>query len=163
MKFPTLAIGLVLFAGAAEAQNTSATAFDRLKALAGTWEADSPAGGKLTDTIVLVSGGRAIAETIGIPADNEVSLYTRDGSRILMTHYCALTAEGNQPRLETTATTASQSEFVFAFVSATNLAPGDAHMHRMVLRLKDADRFTEVWTKREKNKDTVFTLNFTRK
>jgi len=36
-------------------------------------------------------------------------------------------------------------------------------MHRMVLRLTDTDRFTEVWTKREKNKDTVFTLNFTRK
>jgi hypothetical protein len=36
-------------------------------------------------------------------------------------------------------------------------------MRRMVLRLKDASHFSEVWTKREKGKDTVFTLNFVRK
>lgn len=133
-------------------------------ALAGTWEADSPAGGKLTNTIALVSKGTAIEETIGTPEDNEVSLYTRDFGRIAMTHYCALTASGNQPRLETGVTVAGRDEFLFSFVSATNLAtPGDAHMRRMVLRLKDASHFSEVWTKREKGKDTVFTLNFVRK
>ncbi|HUE03715.1 MAG TPA: hypothetical protein VMR62_29425 [Bryobacteraceae bacterium] len=47
---------LALAAGcAAGAQSDSAPMFDRLKALAGTWEADSPAGGKLSDTIALVS------------------------------------------------------------------------------------------------------------
>lgn len=51
-------------------------------ALAGTWEADSPAAGKLTNTIALVSKGTAIEETIGTPEDNEVSLYTRDAGRI---------------------------------------------------------------------------------
>ena len=133
-------------------------------ALAGTWEADSPAGGKLTNTIALVSKGTAIEETIGTPEDNEVSLYTRDAGRIAMTHYCALTASGNQPRLETGVTVAGRDEFLFSFVSATNLATlGDAHMHRMVLRLKDSNRFTEVWTKREDGKDTVFALSFVRK
>jgi hypothetical protein len=132
-----------------------------LKALAGTWEADSPAGGKLTNTIVLVSKGTAIEETIGLPGDNEASLYTRDAGRIVMTHYCALTASGNQPRLEATVA-AGQDEFEFAFVSATNLAQGDAHMHRMVLRLKDAGHFSEAWTMREKGKDTIFTLSFVR-
>ena len=153
----------VWLALAAICPGDATSAFDRLKALAGTWEADSPAGGKLTDSIVPVSNGRAIQETIGIPADNEVSLYTRDGGRILMTHYCALTNGGNQPRLETPATTDGQTEFIFSFVSATNLAPGDAHMHRMVLRLKDANHFSEIWTKREKGKDTIFTLDFVRK
>jgi hypothetical protein len=70
----------------------SQSAFDRLKAMAGTWEADSPAGGKLTSTLALVSKGTAIEETIGTPGDNEVSLYTRDDRRILMTHYCALSS-----------------------------------------------------------------------
>jgi len=52
-------------------------------------------------------------------------------------------------------------QFVFTFVSAANLAtPGDAHMHRLVLRLQAANHFTEVWTKREGGKDTVFTLRF---
>ena len=77
------------------------------------------------NTIALVSKGTAIEETIGTPEDNEVSLYTWDAGRIAMTHYCALTANGNQPRLETPVTSAQQNEFVFAFVSATNLArPG---------------------------------------
>jgi hypothetical protein len=59
---------------------------------------------------------------------------------------------------------AHQDKFVFAFVSATNLVtPGDAHMHRMVLRLKDATHFSEVWTKRENGKDVVFTLDFVRR
>lgn len=149
---------------AISAQPQSNTAFDRLKALAGTWEADSPAGGKLTSTFVPVSKGTAIEETIGTPGDNEASLYTRDGQRILMTHYCALTADGHQVRLETAAAPANQSEFVFSFVSATNLAsPADAHMHRMILRLKDSTHLSEVWTKRENGKDTLFTLDFVRK
>ena len=80
-------------------------------ALAGTWEADSRAGGKLANTIALVSKGTAIEETIGTPEDNQVSLYTRDASRIAMTHYCALTASGNQARLETGVTAAGQDEF----------------------------------------------------
>lgn len=157
------AIGVMVSALTAQPQS-SASAFDRLKTLAGTWEADSPAGGKLTGTIVLVSKGTAIEETLGTPEDNEVSLYTRDGGGIAMTHYCALTASGNQPRLETGVIAAGQDEFVFSFVSAANLAtPADAHMRRMVLRLKDATHFSEVWTKREKGKDTFFTLNFVRR
>jgi hypothetical protein len=81
-----------------------------------------------------------------------------------MTHYGALTANVNQPRLETPVTPANQNESVFSFVSATNLAtPADAHMHRMVLRLKDPNHFTEVWTERDHGKDTTFTLNFVRR
>ena len=166
-RLPALAlavIGLAASAGRAQPQNGAISAFDRLKALAGTWEADSPAGGKLNDIIALVSKGTAIAETIGTPGDNEVSLYTRDSGRILMTHFCALTAIGNQARLETPVVAADQDEFVFSFVGVVNLAtPEDAHMHRMVLRLKDASHFTEVWTKRENGKDTIFTLNFVRR
>jgi hypothetical protein len=161
----SLAAISLAFAGRALPQaGAAAGAFDRLKALAGTWEADSPAGGKLTSTFVLVSKGTAIEETIGIPGDNEVSLYTRDAARIVMTHYCALTAAGNQPRLVAPVAAANRSEFVFSFVSADNLASAaDAHMHRMVLRIKDRTHLTETWTKRENGKDTVFTLSFVRR
>lgn len=160
-----LAVGLAaLFAGSARAQTGTASAFERMKALAGTWEADSPADGKLTNTIVLASKGTAIEETIGTPEDNEVSLYTRDAGRIVMTHYCALTAGGNQPRLDAPVRAADQSEFVFSFVSATGMAAAaDAHMRRMVLRLKDSGHFKEIWTKREKGKEIIFTLDFVRR
>jgi hypothetical protein len=164
MRWRVAMLALATFAGHSQAQSEAAGAFDRLKALAGTWEADSPAGGKLTDTIVLVSKGTAIEETIGIPGDNEVSLYTRAAGKIVMTHYCALTAGGNQPRLEARVKAAGQDQFVFSFVSADDLkAQGEAHMHRMVLRLKDAAHFSEVWTKRESGKDTAFTLDFVRR
>jgi len=163
-RLPELvAVGLAAFAPLALAQSASADAFGRLQGLAGAWEADSPAGGKLTSTMVLVSKGTAIEETIGTPAENEVSLYTRAGGRIVMTHYCALTAEGNQVRLEARVTAASQDEFVFSFAGATNLGRDDPHMRRMVLRLRDASHFSEVWTMRKKGKDTVFTLDFARK
>lgn len=153
-----------MFAAVAGPQSRPASAFDRLKTLVGTWEADSPAGGTLTSTIWLVSMGTAIEEAIGTPQESEVSLYTADGDRIVMTHYCALTARGNQARLRTPPLTADQTEFVFSFVSVTNLAsPAEAHMRPMVLRLKDSDHFSEQWTKRENGKDSTFTLSFTRK
>ncbi len=156
---------LALAAGcAAGAQSGSASMFDRLKALAGTWEADSPAGGKLSDTIALVSDGTAISETIGIPADNELSIYTRGADRIAMTHYCALTPGGHQTHLAARVAAAGENDLVFALVSAENLpTPAAAHMHRMVLRFEDSSHFSEVWTKREAGKDTVFTLNFVRR
>jgi hypothetical protein len=166
-RLPALALatlGLAAFGGRALPQSDSGSAFGRLKTLAGTWEANSPAGGKLTSTFVPVSQGTAIEETIGTPAENEVSLYTRGAGRITMTHYCALTAGGHQARLEAPVTAANQDEFVFTFVRAENLAsPADAHMVRMILRLKDAGHLSEVWTKREKGKDSVFTLDFARK
>ena len=164
MRWRIAILALAAFAGRARPQTEAAGAFDRLKALAGTWEADSPAGGRLTSTLVLVSQGTAIEETIGTPAENEVSLYTRGAGRILMTHYCALTPGGNQARLAAPVKAAGQDEFAFSFVSVDNLAsPADAHMRRMVLRLQDANHFTEVWTKREKGKDTVFKLDFQRR
>jgi len=164
VKWRIAILALAAFAGRARPQSEAANAFDRFKALAGTWEAGSPAGGKLTNTIVLVSQGTAIEETIGTPAENEVSLYTRGAARIVMTHYCALTPSGNQARLVAPVKAVRQDEFVFSFVSADNLAsPAEAHMHRMVLRLHDASHFSEVWTKREKGKDTVFKLDFQRR
>ncbi len=80
-----------------------------------------------------------------------------------MTHYCALTADGNQPRLEARVRDDRQNEFVFSFVCATHLAnPAGAHMRRMALRLIDAGHLSEVWTRRENGQDTSFTLDFTR-
>ncbi|MGA3073653.1 MAG: hypothetical protein ABSG56_08175 [Bryobacteraceae bacterium] len=93
-----------------------------------------------------------------------MSLYTNSDGRIVMQHYCALTARGNQVRLVSPVTSGAQDEFVFAFASAANLAtPADAPMHRMVLRIKDTTHFSEVWTKRENGKDVVFSLDYTRR
>jgi hypothetical protein len=118
----------------------------------------------MTNTIRLVSNGKAIEETIGVPTDNEVSLYTRDGDRILMTHYCAMTPDGNQPRFETGPLTLGQTKLEFQFLSATNLhSEGAPHMRHVSLVLDARDRFSEKWTKTENGRDAVFDLNFVRR
>jgi hypothetical protein len=152
-----------LAAGIATAQPRADAAFDRLTSLAGEWRADLPGFGTMTNSIRLVSNGQAIEETIGTSADNEVSIYTRRGTHILLTHFCAMTPQGHQVRLETDAAGAPES-LTFHFVDATNLPSAAApHMRRVVTTFIDSDHFTERWTKSEGGKDTVFDLQFTRR
>lgn len=153
----------VMAAVGAAAESSSESAFDKLKSLAGEWQADLPGFGTMTNTIRLVSGGKAIEETIGTPAENETSLYTRRNGRTLLTHYCAMTPDGHQVRLEA-GPDGGRDSFVFAYVGATNLhSPAAPHMRRVELSIIDADHFTERWTKIEAGKDTVFDLEFSRR
>jgi hypothetical protein len=153
MRTRILLVACLLVAWQGRGQTGAAgNAFERMKALAGDWEADLQGFGKMSNSIRLVSNGKAIEETIGIPADNEVSIYTRDGARILLTHFCAMTPEAHQARLETGA------------LSGLNLpGPSAPHMRRVVVTFGDHDHFTETWTKIEKGKNTVFDLKFTRR
>jgi hypothetical protein len=141
-----------------------ADAFAQLKALSGDWEADLPGYGKMQDSVRLISNGTAIEETIGTAADNEASIYTREGDRILMTHYCAMTPDGHQVRLETAALQRTQDRLEFVLVGSTNLHdPKAPHMRLLSMTLVDRDHFSERWTKTEAGKDTVFEMAFTRR
>lgn len=143
---------------------TPADPFEQMKALAGEWQADLPGYGQILDSIRLVSKGTAVEETLGTPGDNEVSLYTRDGQRVLLTHFCALTADGHVARLETGALQGSPGEFAFSLASLSNLhAEAAPHMRRVVITFLDRDHFRERWTKTEKGVDTVFDLQFVRR
>jgi hypothetical protein len=139
------------------------TVFEQLKLLAGTWEAELAGFGKLTSVIRVVSNGRAVEETIGTPGDNELSVYTVNGNRLLLTHYCALTPDGHQVRLETARIGPEFGQLLFAFSGATNLhQESAAHMRRMVLTIADRDHYAEQWIKTERGKDSVFELHFVR-
>lgn len=154
---------LALMAAVSTADPGSESAFDQLQYLAGEWQAELPGFGTMTNTIRLLSGGKAIEETIGTPAENETSLYTRRDGRTLLTHYCAMTPDGHQVRLETGAA-GTPGRFVFSITGATNLhSPRAPHMRKMELVIIDAGHFTERWTKIESGKDTVFDLKFTRR
>ena len=163
-KFALLAATILLSLGTlhAQTQTKPAGGFDRLKALVGEWQATDENGKPVTSNFRLVSNDTALEETFQSDKDNQmVTLYTADGSRVALTHYCS---KGNQPRMETPVVPASSDEFVFAFTGATNLAsPEDTHLHRLVLQVDDADHFTETWTIREKGRDTKMTFNFARK
>lgn len=138
------------------------TGFDRYKTLVGTWEAPSPEGGVTSSTIRLVSGGTAIEEVFQSKSDNQmVTLYSPDGDRLAMTHYCSI---GNQPRVETkAAATANQSDFDFSYTGGTNIGPNDTHMHHLATHFIDKDHFDEVWTLSASGKEQPFTFHFTRK
>jgi hypothetical protein len=138
--------------------------FEQMKSLAGEWQADLPGFGQILDSIRLVSKGTAIEETLGTPSDNEASLYTRDGRRLLLTHFCALTPDGHVARLETGALQGSPSQLTFTLVSVSNMPDKAApHMRRVLITFVDRDHFSEKWTKTEKGVDTVFDLSFSRR
>jgi hypothetical protein len=143
---------------------TPADPFEQLKSLAGEWQADLPGYGQILDSIRLVSKGTTVEETLGTPSDNEVSTYTRDGQRLLLTHFCALTPDGHVARLETAALHGSPDRLEFTLVSVSNLHDKTApHMRRVLFTFVDRDHFSEKWTKTEKGVDAVFDLRFSRR
>ena len=157
-------LAVLTFCARAADTPSNADTFERMKELAGEWDADLPGFGKMSDSIRLVSNGKAIEETLGTAADNEVSLYTRDGDRIVLTHFCALTPDGHQVRLVTGALAGVQGRIVFAFHDAMNLHSRSApHMRQVIMTFTDSAHFSEKWTKTENGKDTIFEINFVRR
>jgi len=163
MRIVTAFAALACCVSAGNPQALPADAFEHLKLLVGEWQADLPGQGKLNDSIRLVSNGEAIEETTGIPADSEVSIYTRDDNRVLLTHFCTLTPEGHVARLETGPLSGSPERLEFIFLGATNLHGSAApHMRRVLLIFTDRNHFAERWTKTESGKDTDLDLKFER-
>ncbi|HTF90780.1 MAG TPA: hypothetical protein VK843_20335 [Planctomycetota bacterium] len=133
----------------------SAQAFEALKSLAGKWHGTSTAGSQqfpVDVTYEVVSGGTVVMERMFPSSEHEmISMYHRDGGKLLMTHYCS---QGNQPRMEMLFTKpaydpASHHEqwIVFKFRDATNpSSPKELVMHDMRLCLIDKDHLESSWT-----------------
>lgn len=135
--------------------------FEQLKPLVGEWEG-LMAGKPVRATYTLVSGGTALMERLAGEGEPEmITVYTPDGDRVAVTHYCSA---GNQPQMRTEPVTGSATEFSFSFVRATNLAsPTAGHMHHLTVALQDRDHFTEAWTWSDNGKDHTELFRFTRK
>jgi hypothetical protein len=155
-------VALGAIASRVGSQPAPANAFDRLKTLVGEWHGTDPRGKQVEDTIRLVSNNTALEETFQSDKDNQmVTMYTPEGNRLALTHYCS---KGNQPHLQTPAVTASSNEFAFAFSSAANLASNDdVHMHGMTLKIEGNDHFSETWTLMANGKERTETIHLTRK
>lgn len=164
--FMTLVCGALVTGGAAmkaaPAPATGNSGMDKLSSLAGEWTATDADGKPFSSTFRMISNNTALEETVNSAHDSQmVTVYTADGPRVAMTHYCSM---GNQPRLETSAERPNPNEFVFSFTGATNLAsPNDQHMHGMVITIENADHFTEAWTIRVDGKDKTEQFHYTRK
>jgi len=164
MRKPLLPVLAALLMKAAVADAGAPQVYEQLKLLAGDWEAELPGFGTLTSSVRLVSNGKAIEEVIGSPQNNEVSVYTLNADSILLTHYCAMTPDGHQVRLQTRPLGSTASQLEFRFVGATNLHGMQApHMRRVTMAISDREHYSERWIKTENGKDTVFDLNFVRR
>jgi hypothetical protein len=130
-----------------------AQAFDKLKTLAGRWEATTDKG-KVTTSFELVSGGTALVEHMAMAGEKEMlTVYFIDGNRLLLTHYCVA---GNQPRMQAAAFDPKSGVIDFNFVDATNMPDSDAgHMHHVTVTLKGASELSEDWTFYQGGKATM--------
>ncbi len=159
---PVFALGPLL-AGSASAQAPAAPAapapvaaparppapvvasLEKLKALAGDW-VDADAAGAARDevkvTYRVTGAGSAVVETLAVGKPYEmVSVYHRDGTDLVMTHYCAA---GNQPRMRAKPMTGNV--LVLDFAGGTNLDPAkDAHIHSVRLEFVSADEVRAEW------------------
>lgn len=145
------AVLLALTAIAAAADTPSATdaatAFARLKSLAGDWEAKKQNGGAARVQYEVISGGSAVLERFDDPdmgtGSGMVTVYYLDGGRRLLTHYCMAR---NQPRMQAQAFDRASGKLRFAFLDATGLSSPDAgHIHNAIFHFADANHFSAEW------------------
>ena len=136
--------------------------FDKMKTLVGEWEGKAKDGKGVRASYRLVSSGTALMEMLYPMDESEmVTLYTADGDRVAVTHYCSA---NNQPRMRTAPVSDDPQKLDFSFVGATNLASRAAgYMYHLAVAFRDNDHFAQNWTWRENGKDTTETFQFTRK
>jgi hypothetical protein len=118
-------------------------AFDRLKTLAGTWEAETP-GGEGVIRYRVASAGSVVIEELFPGTDHEMmTVYHMDGSELVATHYCSA---GNQPRFKLDPSTSTSDTLAFGFNGGSNMKPSDGHIHEGSVRMVDADHVEETWS-----------------
>ena len=157
--------GLTAGAGAGAPAVDAAGAFERLKALQGTWESPRPGGQAATTRFELVANGTVLMEHYSNPelpgGGHMVSAYHLDGATLVLTHYCIAR---NQPTLRADRFDAATGEIQFEFLRGMNMpTENTGHMRRALYRLDDANHFTTAWEFFREGKRTMTELEtFTR-
>lgn len=140
----------------AEAQlSPAAVAFERIKALEGTWigkatwdGSEEEPGEESPDIMIvyaLTGAGSAVVETQFPGEPHEMTtVYHLDGDRLLATHYCAA---GNQPRMVATPAEGDDPDrVIFDFLDVTNLDGPDAmHIHDAAYQFVGPDEIITEW------------------
>jgi hypothetical protein len=146
-----LSVVLISLSTVAFAQSDAQKSFDKMKALAGSWEGHVTTvplapdiEGKATHASLRVTSmGNAIVHEMtgdGRPDDPITMLYL-DGDRLLLTHYCDA---GNRPRMAGRMSPDGKTvEFDFLDVAGSTEY---GHMHHAVFTVIDANHHTEDWT-----------------
>src|SRR4030095_2463355 len=115
------------------------------KKLEGTWTMAGAQGQPaMSINFRPTAGGTAVIETMfgGTPKEM-INLYTADGDKIVLTHYCAL---GQQPRMKQASASGDDKTIKCEFVDGGNIKSRDeGHMDAVALTV-DGDKLTEDWT-----------------
>lgn len=134
--------------------------FDAMKALAGSWEGQTPDGKSITVSYQVVSAGSCVMETLDPPDHGTmITMYRVEGGRLVMDHYCSM---NNVPHMRGTRS-ADGKQIDFAFTSASNLGdPKGAHMHALKLVFEDTDHLTHEWSMHAQGKVQPVVFHFAR-
>ena len=147
----SIAIALLLAAASTPPPSSAvhgdaARAYERFKALEGSWTGTSTKGWTDQVTFKTIAAGSAVLETSfdAHPGETMLTVFVLDGDRLLLTHYCVAK---NQPRLAATAFEDGGRTVTFTFLDATNLPSRNrGHMDKATFRFVDDDHFTTRWT-----------------
>jgi hypothetical protein len=136
----------------------STPAFDQLKVLAGHWEGTNSAGKKVEVSYELISNGSVLMERLHPGNEPDmITMYSLDGDRILVTHYCSM---GNQPTMQTAASPAANGKLDFTFLRLAGAkSPGEGHMAALTVSMPDKNHLVQTWTFDDHGK--TMTENFT--
>jgi len=121
-------------------------AFERVKALTGTWMGKSTKGWEERIYYDSIAGGSVVVghSFDAHPNEEMYTMYHMDGDRLMLTHYCMAK---NQPRLVATDIAEDCSRITFTFLDGTNMTSRNTgHMDSCVLTFKDDSTFTCRWT-----------------
>lgn len=153
---------VAFFLPQASKQNTATTAYERLKSLAGEWQAKLP-NGKFHKVLYEVGpSGTILIETLQPPDEPPMmSVYHIDGDKLAMTHYCSV---GNQPRMSAAVQEGEEIKTLnFEFRDISNLTkPSQGHMRSLVITFKDKDHMRHEWKWHEDGKETANVFDFER-
>ena len=121
--------------GLGEAIVPAEESFSRMKSLVGTWKKASTDSDIFRIEFSLTANETVLVETwLNRGKAHSLTLYHRDGSNFLVTHYCP---QGNQPRLKMVKS--EQKEQVsFAFQDVTNLqGPNHSYQSSLCFELNE--------------------------
>lgn len=137
-------------------------AFQKLRALVGTWEGTDGQGGVVRSKFESVASGTAVLETLSMSGmDEMLTVYTVDKETIALMHYCPT---NNQPQMRAIPPAGVIKELSFEFQRAGNLPDLNVgHEHKLVLQFKDEDHIVERWTWRKNGRDSEMVYRLVRR
>ena len=130
-------------------------AYDRFKAMEGTWTGEANDGRTIVIKYETIAGGSVVMHSSNFeahPGEKMVTMFRMDQDRLVLTHYCVAK---NQPRLVATKYEDGGKKITFTFESATNLKDRNVgHMDKAVYEFTGNDTYRARWTWYQDGKET---------